>query len=130
MKAHGFSLIEVLVAIGILMTGAASLAQLFAVSSRTNFVANATSTTLLLAQEKMESLLAEADLPPSPSDALRQNRPGFFERLDHGFICRWSIDPLPSSPLNAVVVQVVVFRGADRGVQTRLVAIRPQAGGR
>ena len=60
MKAHGFSLIEVLVAIAIVMTGVVSLAQLFTVSSRTNVVANSTSTALLRAQEKMEGLLAGA----------------------------------------------------------------------
>jgi prepilin-type N-terminal cleavage/methylation domain-containing protein len=54
--ARGFSLLEVLFATTILVVGVAGLAQLFALSTRTNSSARATTFASLLAQEKMEQL--------------------------------------------------------------------------
>lgn len=52
----GFSLIEVLVATTILTVALSALAQLFAISTKTNVSAKSTTFTALLAQQKMEQL--------------------------------------------------------------------------
>ena len=53
---RGFSLLEVLFATTMLVVGVAGLAQLFALSTRTNTSARATTFASLLAQQKMEQL--------------------------------------------------------------------------
>ncbi len=105
----GFSLIEVLVASIILMTGVIALAELFIISTSANRVARATTTTMALAQQKMEQLrgmtfgfdmlgLPLSDmttdvsvvpftntgsgLSPSPPGSLTQNTAGFVDYLD------------------------------------------------
>ena len=140
MKTAGFSLIEVLVATTVITVGVASLAQLFVVSAQANRIANTTSTTLLLAEQKMEELLGETDLDPSPPGTLLANTPGFIDYLDSsgvslgvasiapppgvGFICRWSIDPLPTSAVGTIVLQVLVFSSLNNTVQSRLVSAK------
>ena len=111
MKAAGFSLVEVLVATAVVTVGVASLAQLFTVSARANRVAKATTMTLLLAQQKMEELRADAaDASASPPSALAANTPGFFDHIDWSgislggdsiappggsvYVRRWAIEPL------------------------------------
>ena len=54
----GFSLIEVLIAMTILSVGLASLAQLFAMSTRANAGSKNTTFASVLAQQKMEQLRA------------------------------------------------------------------------
>lgn len=55
-REGGFSLIEVMFATAILATAVASLAQLFAISTRANAGARATTFASVLAQQKMEQL--------------------------------------------------------------------------
>jgi prepilin-type N-terminal cleavage/methylation domain-containing protein len=140
LKTAGFSLIEVLVATTVITVGVASLAQLFVVSARANRIANTTSTTLLLAEQKMEELLGDTDVDPSPPGTLLANTPGFIDYLDSsgvslgvvsnvpppgaGFICRWSIDPLPTSAVGTMVIQVLVFGSLNNTVQSRLVSVK------
>ena len=57
-SAAGFSLIEVLIATLILAIALVSLAQLFALSTRTNISARNTTYTAVLAQQKLEELRA------------------------------------------------------------------------
>jgi type II secretory pathway pseudopilin PulG len=106
----GFSLLEVLFASAIMIAGAASLAQLFVISTRTNGYAKNTSLTAFLAQQKMEQLrslewgfdvlgLPSTDttsdttvvpeaptggtgLSPSPSGTLSQNTVGWVDYFD------------------------------------------------
>jgi prepilin-type N-terminal cleavage/methylation domain-containing protein len=54
--ARGFSLIEVLVAIGLLAVVSISIAQLFAVATRSNLQAKGQTSTTLLAVQKMEQM--------------------------------------------------------------------------
>jgi hypothetical protein len=128
----------------IVIAGVASLAQLFVASAYANRVANTTSVTLLLAEQKMEELLGETGLGPSPPGALTVNTAGYFDYLDAGgrslgittiwlagtappgtaYICRWSISPLPDSPVAAIVLQVLVTRWPDTAGQTRLVNVK------
>ena len=113
-SSSGFSLTEVLVAMGILTTVSLGVAQLFAVSARANVTAKGQTSTTALAEQKMEQLrsltwvydAAGQGLPvsdtatnlavepptqsggglnPSPSNALEANTPGYVDFLDaHG----------------------------------------------
>jgi type II secretory pathway pseudopilin PulG len=108
--ARGFSLLEVLFATTMLIVGVAGLAQLFALSTRTNSGARATTFAAVLAQQKMEQLRSltwgfdTAGLPlsdsstdisaatesptggrglaPSPAGTLGNNSDGFCDFLD------------------------------------------------
>lgn len=110
---HGFSLVEVLVAMGLLTAVSLGVAQLFALSTRANLVAKGATSTTAMAEQKLEQLrgltwgfdmegqgLPVSDtttnlavtppthdgsgLNPSPSDALEQNTAGFVDFLDGG----------------------------------------------
>lgn len=113
-SSKGFSLVEVLVAMGILTTVSLGVAQLFAVSTRANLTAKGQTSTTILAEQKMEQLrgltwgydssgqglpvsdtstnlavfpvmASGSGLNPSPSDTLDQNRAGYVDFLDaHG----------------------------------------------
>jgi type II secretory pathway pseudopilin PulG len=108
--ARGFSLLEVLFATTMLIVGVAGLAQLFALSTRTNTGARATTFAAVLAQQKMEQLRSltwgfdTAGLPlsdnstditaatesptggrglaPSPAGTLGNNSDGYCDFLD------------------------------------------------
>ena len=109
--SRGFSLAEVMIAMGILVSVALGVAQLFAVSGRANFVARGQTSTTAFAEQKMEQLrsltwgfdTAGQGLPltdtssniavsppaqngtglnPSPAGALEENTAGFVDYLD------------------------------------------------
>ena len=123
--ATGFSLIEVLVATAVVVVGVASLAQLVVAAANANRLARTTSTTLLLAEQKMEQLLGETDSSASPLGALSVDTPGYVDYLDTSgvslgmsavspppgtaYVCRWSIEPLPSGRIDSIVLQVWVI---------------------
>ncbi len=107
---RGFSLIETVFAAAVMIAGAASLAQLFVISTRTNTGARSTSMTSMLAQQKMEQLRAlewgfdtlglpsndtttdtttvpesptgGTGLSPSPNNTLNTNTIGWVDYLD------------------------------------------------
>ncbi len=151
-SSQGFSLIEVVIAIGLLTAVSLGVAQLFAASTRSNLVARGNTVTTALAEQKLEQIrsltwgfdedglgLPVTDtttnlsvwpltqdgtgLNPSPTDALEENKSGYFDYLDaHGiwvgngttapgsavYVRRWSILPLPTNPNNTLVIQVLV----------------------
>jgi type II secretory pathway pseudopilin PulG len=109
-SAAGFSLIEVLVATLLLATSLVTLAQLFALSTRSNMGARNTTFTVVLAQQKLEELRAltwgfdtqglpisdvstdttvspetsngGTGLSPSPSGSLGANTNGYVDYID------------------------------------------------
>jgi prepilin-type N-terminal cleavage/methylation domain-containing protein len=110
-NSRGFSLVEVLVAMGLLTTVSLGVAQLFALSTRNNLTAKGQTSTTAMAEQKLEQLraltlgfdLAGQGLPvtdtttnltvsppqhngsglnPSPADALERNTDGFVDFLD------------------------------------------------
>ncbi|HEU4939506.1 MAG TPA: type II secretion system protein [Vicinamibacterales bacterium] len=112
-NSHGFSLIEVLVSMGLLTAVSLGVAQLFALSTRANVIAKGATSTTAMAEQKLEQLrsltwgfdIAGQGLPvsdtttnltvtppthdgsglnPSPSDSLEQNTNGFVDFLDGG----------------------------------------------
>ncbi len=106
----GFSLLEVLIALGILTTALVALAQLFAMSTRTNYAARSTTFATVFAEQKLEQLrgltwgfdslgLPVSDtqtdtavsppaatggtgLAPSPGPTLGGNTAGYVDYLD------------------------------------------------
>ena len=110
-SSRGFSLVEVLVSMGLLTAVSLGVAQLFALSTRANLIAKGQTTTTAMAEQKVEQLrgltwgfdLQGQGLPlsdtttnlavyppahngsglnPSPIDALEQNTAGFVDFLD------------------------------------------------
>ncbi len=112
-RTRGFSLVEVLISMGLLTAVSIGVAQLFAISARANLTARGLTSTTAMAEQKMEQLrsltwgfatdgtgLPVSDttsnlavtpstatgsgLNPSPSNALNENVTGFCDFLDAG----------------------------------------------
>jgi len=112
-NSRGFSLIEVVVAMGLLTMVSLGVAQLFAASTRVNIIARGQTSTTMLAEQKMEQIrsltwgfdtsgegLPVSDttsdltvspttqngsgLNPSPTDSLERNTTGFVDFVDAG----------------------------------------------
>ena len=112
-NSRGFSLIEVVVAMGLLTMVSLGVAQLFAASTRVNIIARSQTSTTMLAEQKMEQIrsltwgfdtngegLPVSDttsdltaypstqngsgLNPSPADSLERNSTGFVDFVDAG----------------------------------------------
>jgi len=110
-SSRGFSLVEVLIAMGLLTGVSLGVAQMFGISTRANKVARGQTSTTALAAQKMEQLrgltwgfdldgmglpvtdttsnisvypptASGSGLNPSPSDSLEQNTPGYVDFLD------------------------------------------------
>src|SRR5262245_25025357 len=118
----GFTLIEVLVALGIIVVLVTSLSQLFAMATMSNVGARVRTAASLLATEKLEELLELAS-GFDPGGSLDQSLAGYSDYLDRfgqgtdlagaAFVRRWSIQPLRTDPGNGVALSVVVLpRGA------------------
>jgi prepilin-type N-terminal cleavage/methylation domain-containing protein len=112
-NSRGFSLVEVVVAMGILTAVSLGVAQLFAASTRVNVMARSQTSTTMLAEQKLEQIrsltwgfdtngegLPVSDtstdmtvypttqggsgLNPSPTDSLEHNTEGFVDFVDAG----------------------------------------------
>jgi type II secretory pathway pseudopilin PulG len=110
-SSRGFSLVEVIISMGLLTAVSLGVAQLFALSTRANLIAKGQTSTTAMAEQKVEQIrgltwgfdLLGQGLPlsdtttnlavyppahngsglnPSPIDALEQNTAGFVDFLD------------------------------------------------
>jgi prepilin-type N-terminal cleavage/methylation domain-containing protein len=110
-NSRGFSLVEVLVAMGLLTAVSMGVAQLFALSTRANLIAKGATSTTSMAEQKLEQLRSltwgfdveglglplsdtttnltvfppthdGSGLNPSPVDSLEQNTAGFVDFID------------------------------------------------
>ncbi len=127
----GYALIEVLVAASLLVSALAIVAQVFAAATQARRGAEDTTRATVLAQQKIEELIAAAARPGaialSPPGAIGADTAGFSERVD-GRSLRWSIEPLPAAPSSAVVIRVVVLAaGARRRASADLATVRRTA---
>ena len=127
--ASGFTLAEVIVSTAIFVTGIVALGQLFAMSTMSNRAARASTSTMMLAQQKMEQLRglswgfdvlglplsdsttdlttspsgnSGSGLSPSPAGTLTQNTVGFVDYLDQ--FGNW-VGNGGSPPANAVFIR-------------------------
>lgn len=110
-SSRGFSLVEVLISMGLLTAVSLGVAQLFALSTRANVIAKGQTSTTAMAQQKLEQLrgltwgfdmeglglpLSDTStnlsvsppahngsgLNPSPMDSLEENTAGFVDFID------------------------------------------------
>ena len=130
-SARGFTLIEVIVALGIVLAIATASAQLVSMTVRANAVAQTLTAAVILAQQKTEELLPEAGLSlnPSPAEALAEDRACCFDVVNwRGRVLRrrWSIEPLAGGD-GTLAVQVLITDVRD-GAQVRLVAAKARTG--
>ena len=119
----GFTLVETVVAAGVLAVGLVSLSQLVVIATHVTMAAGTLTTSAVMAQQKMEQLRAiDWDaLALSPPGALDEDIPGYVEYLDADgrvrgdpdptvvalFVRRWAIAAVSD---HARVIQVVVRR--------------------
>lgn len=129
-REYGFSLVEALVAMAILLVTIATFIQLFGVAAAASQRAARRSLAALAAMQKMEELLSEAGsaLALSPATVLQADVDGYSDHLPGGaarvaFTRRWSIQPLRSASAPLLVLQVVVI-GPGGAVEARLVTLR------
>lgn len=131
--ARGFTLVETIVATGILVTALAGVAQLFVLGSQLARQGNASGTALRAAQDKLEQLrsltfgfdeagqpMTDSRLTPSPSYALTESTELFSEWLDPAgdvieddsgaeYVRRWRITPLGVDTPQSIAIEVCVF---------------------
>jgi prepilin-type N-terminal cleavage/methylation domain-containing protein len=114
---EGFTLLEVLIAIGLVAVAITSLAHLFALAVRANLASRDVTYGAVLASQKIERIRSADfpdDVPAQGEDALDiHGLP-----VDAGVTApvyrrRWTIEPLPAHPVQAVVVTVEVSAAAD-----------------
>lgn len=136
MSVKGFSLVEVLVAMALVASTAVGLAELFSLASRVTQASRIDTGATFAAEAKMAELRAlpwaydaagagtrvsDAGLAWSPAASLTANVDGFVDYVDAAgrgglarpqgvYLRRWSIQPLPGDPANALVLQVVASR--------------------
>lgn len=126
---RGLSLVEVLVATGVLVTGITALLQLFVAAVRANVDARADTFATVLALQKIEAL--RAGPIPGPDEATEYldprgrpvgGRPGaLYER-------RWTVEPLPLQPGDTVVMTVRVWRHGLAARAVQLTTLRTRRG--
>ena len=124
--AEGFSLIEALVAIGVIVVVVTSLSQLFVMATMSNAGARARTAASLLAAEKVEELRGGTALISGGS--LDQDLAGYSDYLDlfgrttdlarAAFIRRWSVQPLRTDAANGLAISVVVLPRSATGQRT------------
>lgn len=151
-STRGFTLLETLVATGILVTALAGLAQLFVLGGHLTRQASASGLALVAAQDKLESLrgqpftydtsgtaLTAAALQPSPASALIEDIERYVDWVDQDgqgaanpdaavLVRRWRIASLGSTAPDAITIEVCVFRvtaaGDPRAADACLATIR------
>ena len=137
-SSSGFSLVETLIATGILVTALAGVAQLLAVSVRQAREPGARGSAVAAAQAKVEWLRArtfgfgpdggrvtDEALLPSPPGAMAADVPGHADTLDQDgreaeagdesavWARRWVIAPIDAASADAISIEVCVFRAAS-----------------
>lgn len=131
-SARGFTLVETLIATGMLVTAIAGLAQLFALSVRFTRDSSQYGAALVAAQDKLESLrslrftyddngnaVTDPRLAPSPSTSLSENSDAYADWLDDNarvvgedgaaYVRRWRITEILSDDPAAIALDVCVF---------------------
>jgi prepilin-type N-terminal cleavage/methylation domain-containing protein len=131
-QRNGFTLIEVLVAAGLMATLALGVAPLFTIAADRNRGARLQTLATLFAWQKVEEIksLDPAGLARSAAGSLDSDIVGYFDYLDvrgvpvgradssapsggATFVRRWAIAPLSAGPAGVIVIQVVVAPAGD-----------------
>lgn len=116
----GFSLVEVLVATGLLMTAVASLAPLFVMATRANTAAGDMTTATILAAQKVEELRAVPFIGgsgPGSVDVVDSRGQALEDAVPTGgpaYLRYWQIDDRAADTLGVTVVVSSYRAGAGR----------------
>jgi len=132
-RTLGFTLIEVTIAAGLLVTIALGSAQMFALALRYTASAKQQLVMSVVASRKIDELSAAAvagTLALSPPDALERSVAGFNDVVDEGngrFVRRWLVTRPPpfDGALVAVVVRVMDPVGGAGNIQLMAVCNNP-----
>ena len=131
-SVRGFTLVETLIATGMLVTAIAGLAQLFALSVRFTRDSAQFGAALVAAQDKLESLrglrfsyddsgtaVTDPRLQPSPPTSLSENIAAYVDWLDDAgnvvneagasYARRWRITEIAADDPAAIAIDVCVF---------------------
>lgn len=123
----GTSLVEAMIAIGLLAGAVVLLASLAALAVQTNARARERTLATLIAVQKIESLAAEPDPAVSPPDTLAADTPGFVDFVDAAgqagsrpdgavFVRRWLVSAVGgSSDLLRLTVEAAPCRRRSPG---------------
>ena len=131
-QCDGFTLIESLVAMGLVVTIALGSAQLFTVAIARNLSAREQLAMSLLASTKVNDLAAAAAdgaIAISPSDSLERLTDGCSDTaVDNGrtYVRRWRISRAPGfgDDVVAIVVRVTPSSGTGETTEVRMATIR------
>lgn len=130
LRSHdGFTLLESLVAMGLVVSIALGSAQLFTVAIARNLSAREQLAMTLLASTKVNDLAAAAaggTIAWSPSDSLERTTEGWAETLaqeGRSYVRRWRVSPVQGLGDELVAIAVRVTPGAGPG-EVRVVTIR------
>lgn len=141
----GFSLVEAVIAAGVLAVALVGLAQLIVISTHVTMAAGALTTSTVMAEQKMEQLEAvtwdDPALAPGPPGTLDEDTHGYVEYLDAEgrvlgesgppastvFVRRWSITRV--SDVSRAIAVLVRRHGVkasldDRMGECRLTSVR------
>jgi type II secretory pathway pseudopilin PulG len=118
--AGGFTLLEVVLAVALIVAMCAGVAMLFVASARSVAGARAATLANLLVRDKIEQLRALAIDDPAliavGIDTLREDVDGYNDVPVPGWRRRWSVAALPGYPALGIVVQVNVVAAEGRVV--------------
>ncbi len=122
----GFSLVESVVACGVVTVGVLSVAQLFAMAVSMNAASRNATLAAILAAQKVEELRTVAEPAGGVEFIDARGRPlpyaGGVQPPGAAFLRRWAIEPLHVDPSNVAALAVTVTPVA-RGVGAREVAL-------
>ena len=137
---RGFTLVETLVATGVLVTALAGVAQLFILASHLTRQANTSGAALAAAQDKLEVLVSlpfdydvagtpvtDPSLAISPESSLDEDTPPFVDWINRSseagptpddavFVRRWRVLSIAADVPDSIAVEVCVFRAPAEGV--------------
>jgi type II secretory pathway pseudopilin PulG len=133
-SARGFTLLETVVATGILVTALAGLAQLFVLGTHLTRQATESGAALVAAQDKLERLrgltfgygaagepVTDSALLPSSSSSLSEDIPPYVDWLDAAgephddpdeavMVRRWRVASVGETSPDAIAIEVCVFK--------------------
>jgi hypothetical protein len=140
---RGSTLVEALIATLVLTTGLLAMADLVRLAASSNVRARRGTIAGILAAQKLEQLLSldfdETSGPRESPWSLQRNTPDFVDHVDGGgavvgqdveapapavYTRRWSIERLPASGGQTVLIQVLVTSVRSRGLADRGSVIR------
>ena len=128
-RCDGFTLIESIVAMGLVVTMALGSAQLFTVALARNLAAREELVMALLASARVNDLAtaaADGTIALSPSDTLDRDTAGWTETQIHAgraYVTRWRVSAVPGFVDDVVAIAVRVTPEAGPG-EVRLATIR------